>query len=96
MLGDLAAHVDDFFNTVSSPGTEIEFQAFSRVEFIERKQVSVGQVIDVDVVSNASSIVCRVVVAKQRDVASLAQCYLQNNRDQVGLWRVVFAQISNW
>ena len=64
MPSDLAAHVENFFHTVSRTRAKIEFQSCSRIELIEGKQMSVGQIVDMDVVSNTSSIVCRVVFAK--------------------------------
>ena len=61
------------------------------VELLQRQQVRLGQVVDVDVVADAGAVRRRVVGAEDLDVRPLPERHLEDERDQVRLRVVVLA-----
>ena len=68
MARHAAAGFDHFADAVASACPEVDAQALARLEPLQRPQVGVGQIIDVDVVADARAVRRRVVVAEDRDL----------------------------
>ena len=90
VAGSLAAGVDDLPHAIAAARAEIEVQAFSWRELFEGQQMRLGQVIDVDIVADASSIGSGLVVAENRDLLPLAEGDLQHDGNQVRFRCVIF------
>ena len=87
--GDLFAGLDDFANGGAAAGAEVVEIALRRAE---REDVGLCEVEDVDVVAYAGAIGRFVIGAVDFDMVFLAECDLEDIRDQVGLDAVVFAE----
>ena len=77
----------------AGPVAEIERARFDAVDAVEREQVRVGDVRDVDVVADAGAVRGVVVAAEDPDLGAQAERHLQQDRDQVRFGHVVFAAL---
>ena len=94
MACDCSAEVNHFSHAESTAGAEIQTKPFSWLQSFERLEVRNRQIIHMDVVANASSIWCWIIIAANDDVSSLAECDLQRGGDEMSFRSVVLAQIS--
>jgi len=76
--------VDDLFDSEPGPVAQVINEAvlsrLIRFKRFKSKQMRIGQVADVNIVTHAGSIMSRVVVAKDLDVRAASQGYIQNQR----------------
>ncbi len=94
VTGNFATRLDDLANARSPAGPQVQAQTFSRLQTFERPQVSITQIVDVDVVTDTGSVRRGVVIAENGDFVALPQCDLQHDRYQVRLGIVVLADRS--
>src|SRR5690606_24662183 len=72
VAGHLPAGLDDLLDAETVAGAEIQFEGLAGREPLERFDVGVAQVFDVDVIANAGAIGGGIVVAVDGDVLALA------------------------
>src|SRR4030095_13178423 len=93
MPGYTPRNLNHFSHTETSPGAEVVDQPAALRERVQCEHVRRSQVEDVDVVPNATAILSGVVRSEDRNSGTLAERYFQNQRNQVGFRRMVFAQV---
>ena len=94
VAGHHPRHLDHLAHRIALADAQIEGHPALLVERLERQNVGVGQVGDVDVVADAGTVRGRIVVAIDLDVRALAQGHLEHERDQVGLGPMVLADVA--
>src|SRR5271166_6574688 len=90
----LAAGLDDLAHARSPPGSQVELELDAPLQPLERGLVRRGEVIDVNVIADAGPVRSRVLVSKDRHMLTLSKCDLEDQRNQVSLGIVVFAQVA--
>ena len=84
--------LDHLFDREALAVAEVEDVALAAPpQVLEREDVRIGEVDDVDVVAQARAVRRRIVVAKDGDVVALAKGHLEDQRDEVRLGMMVFA-----
>ncbi len=95
MAGDATRRLDDLADTESLAVAEVEdepgFRCGSVSSALQREQMSIGQVGDVDVVADARAVRCRVVIAIDANRLAAPQSHVENQRNEVRLGLVIFA-----
>ncbi len=97
MAGDLPGRIDDFIHRKPVSRSHVESVALSSAgEVLQCPDVGLRQIDYMNVVTNACSIGCLVIVAEDPDLLAPVECHLQNERDEVGLWIVILSQFTIW
>lgn len=93
--GDAARGVDDLLHREAVAVAEVEGVAVAACgEAVQRQQVGLTQVADVDVVADAGAVGGVVVAAEHGDVGAAPGCCLQHQGDEVGFGLVALAQLA--
>ncbi len=91
VAGDAARGFDDLLDGEAVAVAEVVDHAVAVGEGVEREDVSVGEVGDVDVVADAGAVGGEVVVAEDEDFVAAAEGDVEDEGDDVGLGFVGFA-----
>src|SRR5690606_18702088 len=89
-----AAGVDHFAYAIPATGAEVQLESLAWLEPLQRFEVRVAEIVDVDIVANAGAVRRWIVIAEDGDPLPLAQGYLQYDWNQVRLGRMVLADIT--
>ena len=92
---DFCGHIDDLFDAVAFAAAEVDLDRVATVdEVLKGFDVAAGEVFDVDVIANRGSVGCVVVGAKDADVGPFAGDGLEDERYEVRLGIVDFADLA--
>ena len=95
LAGDAARGVDDLLHREAVAVAQVEgVAAAAGGECVQRQEVGLAQVHDVDVVADAGAVGGGVVAAEDGDVGAAPGCGLQHQGDEVGFGVVAFAQFA--
>ena len=94
MTSDFSASINQLPNTRARTGAEIQFETFSGLQKLKRLQVRRGKIVNMDIVANARAIWRWIVVAEHGDVLALSQCNLQDKRNKMRFWIMIFANVA--
>src|SRR5205814_10299219 len=81
-------------HAVATADAQVVDQLAARLQVFQGQQVSLGQVVDVDVIADAGAVGGGVVGAEDVQVRPLADGGLDHQRDQVRLGPVVLANVA--
>jgi hypothetical protein len=91
--GDALGGADDFENGKAAAVADVEGFAGDAIDFLEGADVRVGDVEDVDVVSNASAVGGGVVSAEDVDMRQIAGGGIEDAGDEMRFDAMVFAAV---
>ena len=84
--GDRSGHVHHLFDGEADAVAQIKDVVLPALhQVVQRQNVRLGQVVDMDVVAHTGAVLGGIVVAEDADRLPLLQRHLQDNRNQVGL-----------
>ena len=84
-----------FENGMARPGAEVEARrSTSTPQVLERLHVGDGEILNVDVVTDAGAVGRVVVVAENGEMVALSHRGFAGDRDQMGLGAVVFPEVA--
>jgi len=89
--GDAAGGGDDFADAEASAVPEIVDSLVGVFKGAENKEMGLGQVVDVDVVTDAGAVGSGIVGAEDGDWACVAESGAENVRDEMGFGLVIFS-----
>ena len=92
--GHATAGVNHFLHAPPLPRAQVELQTFPVAQLLERLEMGRAKIIDMNVIADTGAIGRGIVVAKDGDLLPLPECHLEDDRNEVRLGRVVFAQIA--
>ena len=80
---------------MARPGAEVEARGSAATpQVLERLHVGDGEILNVDVVTDARAVGSVVVVAENREMGALSHRGFAGNRDQMRLGAVVFPEVA--
>src|SRR3954466_3079271 len=91
MAGNLAAGVDDLPHAVAAAGAQVEVNPLSGSQCFERHEVGLGQIVNVDIVADATAVRGWIVVAENRDPLALAESDLEQVWNQMRFRNMIFS-----
>src|SRR5438093_11660494 len=91
---DLLGGLNHFPDAVALANAQVVAQAIAGLQLLQSEQMSLGEIVDVNIVANAGAVRSWIIGAVNLDMRSPSQDGLQNERDQMGLRVVVFANGS--
>lgn len=95
MTGNSATGLDHLTHALPPTGSKVEMEPLAWLQFFEGPQVSIREILDMNVVPNACPIGSGVVIAEDHDFIALSQGNLQDDRNQMGFRIVILSQIPS-